>query len=261
MRHVARGPSVVGGDATEARVTGTPIMVYVGEDLIALAVRVAYAQERERFRGAGRVKGIDYTFDVAEAPIVRLVPDEQADHDLVVDVGRLDVQASLGPVRVARTLALRATARLGFEGGAPRLTPVHVDVVSTRTLDRLIARLLDARVLPALRIALATLPLPPLTHPFAPDLRVEVTDLTLGDGPTLAAGARLQGGGDVAAADGASASDLAFLNRGVHDRAGLIVLVSGEAVGVLLSTLLPPSVNPSSTRSGGGDSTWACAAR
>jgi hypothetical protein len=225
------------------------MMAYGGNDLMNVAMAIAYATRRDAFEGSGASRGVAYAFDVADVPVVRLVPDEQG-HNVAIDLKRVRIEVRGGVINVARTLALQATGTLALSEGRLSLTGLRVTTSAKGVLDRVVVGLIDSRIVPRIAAALGAVPIPQLTHVFGRDLAAALGTVEVIDGPALRAGARIVDRPDVAAADPPSPVDVDALNGEGGGSALLIAMASGGALNVLMQALVPPIAHAFDRRGG-----------
>jgi hypothetical protein len=222
---------------------------YGGDDLMNVAMAIAYATRRDAFEGSGASGGVAYAFDVADVPVVRLVPGEPG-RNVAIDLKRVRIEVRGGVINVARTLALQATGTLALREGELSLTGLRVATSAKGVLDRVAVGLIDSRIVPRIAAALAAVPIPQLTHVFGHELAAALERVEVIDGPALRAGASIVGRPDVAAADPPSPADVDALNGEGGGGALLIAMVSGGALNVLMQALVPPIAHAFDRRGG-----------
>jgi hypothetical protein len=216
-----------------------PLCLYGGDDLLSVAVAIAHAARRDAFRGAGSSRGVAYSFDVAEAPIVRLVPGHPT-HDVAIDLQSVEISVRGGMIDATRTLTLQATGRLALRDGALSLTGLRVATGSRGAVDRIVAGLIDTLIVPRIAEALAAIPVPRLTEPFGGGPSLEVRRAEVIEGPALAVGVGIVGERATGPADVPGGHDLSALSDGEPAGARLIAMASAGAVNALVEALVPP---------------------
>ncbi len=213
------------------------MMVYAGNDLLNMVIRKAYAAHRNDFMGSGSASGLNYTFDVIEPPIGRLVAGVVT-HNLEVDL-KVNLQTS-GNLNFQDCVELKATGKLMISGGMLSLTGMQLQPISAGIPAAIVAAVVNRQVIPSINAALINIPVPQLTNLFGSGLAASPKTGAVINGPALEVGARITGQTGIAAADSPAPATLAALNSSNASNALIIAMVSSAAVNVLSKKMLPP---------------------
>ncbi|MBL8896915.1 MAG: hypothetical protein JNM84_04780 [Planctomycetes bacterium] len=216
-----------------------PLLAYAGNNLMNLVTSKVYAAERRLFKGSGTSGGLNYTYDVTEAPIAKLVHGS-ARHNLEFDLKKVAITAKGTLLDFQRTLRMKATGRLAIVAGALTLTGLEVTTNSTSALDQLVVGIIQSQIQPKIATALASIPIPQLNDIFSTGLSAAPREGGVIRGPALEVQARVTGKNGLASADAPTAASIRLLNDGTATDAKMIGVVSEDAIQALIKALVPP---------------------
>jgi len=216
-----------------------PLKAYAGNNLMNMVATQAHSRLRNKFKGSGTAQGFSYTYDIQEAPVVSLVPNNSA-HNLLFDLKKVNLKASGQGLNFVKDLRIQATAKLAMSNGILSLTKLKVLQPPAAGLDRLIVDLINLQVLPKIATALALIEVPQLTDVFGKGLSAALRTADVVTGPALEVGARITGKTGLSAADAPTTAEKTQLNNGSASDAQMIAVVSDSALNVLLKTAVGP---------------------
>ncbi len=215
-----------------------PLMAYAGDDLLDMTFRLAFAEHPELFTGRGRTADYRYTFTLTEPPTVQLrVPTRARPENMTIAVPNVDVVITTGGTAVPLSCSATATGTLLVRAGVLVVDGLQV-TMNAGILSALAQQAMDQGVLPGVRAALRSVPIPQLNDAFGDGLDARVREGEVVAGPVLRIGARMGTRGMPDADDLPMADRPALVDDGAPS-ARMAAMVCAAAVNALLDEHTP----------------------